>query len=86
MSDAFPRAVEEVKVLLKKPATAELSQLYGLYKQATEGDVSTERPGILNFTAVAKWDAWNSRKGLSQDKAKAEYVQLVETLKAKYGI
>lgn len=24
-------------------------QLYGLYKQATVGDVNTERPGAMNF-------------------------------------
>jgi len=24
---------------------------------------STERPGMLDFTGKAKWDAWNGKKG-----------------------
>lgn len=48
--------------------------LYGLFKQATVGDVNTGRPGIFSPTDRAKWDAWNTRKGTSQDDAKEQYV------------
>lgn len=48
--------------------------LYGLYKQALFGDVNIDRPGITDQAGQAKWDAWNSRKGLSADDAKAQYV------------
>ena len=37
-----------------------------VYFQATVGDVNIGRPGILNITAKAKWDAWNSKKGKKQ--------------------
>lgn len=30
-------------------------KFYSLYKQATIGDVNTERPGFLNFVERAKW-------------------------------
>lgn len=36
---------------------------YGLYKQATVGDVEGDRPGIFNMTARAKYDAWAAQKG-----------------------
>uniref|UniRef100_A0A3P9B753 Acyl-CoA-binding protein n=1 Tax=Maylandia zebra TaxID=106582 RepID=A0A3P9B753_9CICH len=78
--------VEEVKVLKQKPNQQEMGDLYGLYKQATVGDINTERPGFLDFTGKAKWDAWNARKGLSKEEAMAKYVALVEELKEKYGI
>ncbi|KAL3999353.1 nuclear factor I/X [Sarotherodon galilaeus] len=86
MTEAFDKAVEEVKVLKQKPNQQEMGDLYGLYKQATVGDINTERPGFLDFTGKAKWDAWNARKGLSKEEAMAKYVALVEELKEKYGI
>uniref|UniRef100_A0A3P8SZA4 Diazepam binding inhibitor, acyl-CoA binding protein n=1 Tax=Amphiprion percula TaxID=161767 RepID=A0A3P8SZA4_AMPPE len=85
MTDSFQKAVEEVKVLPKRPDQTEITQLYGLYKQAIVGDVNIERPGILDFTGKAKWDAWKANQGLTKDEAMAAYVQLVERLKAKYG-
>uniref|UniRef100_A0A3B3XZ48 Acyl-CoA-binding protein n=1 Tax=Poecilia mexicana TaxID=48701 RepID=A0A3B3XZ48_9TELE len=84
--DSFKKAAEEVKVLRQTPDPGEMSAIYGLYKQATVGDVNTERPGIFDFTGKAKWDAWNAKKGLSKEEAMAAYVKLVEKLKEKYGI
>ncbi|CAN9498105.1 unnamed protein product [Ophioblennius macclurei] len=86
LNEAFIQAAKDATVLPKKPAADELSELYGLYKQATIGDVNTERPGMLNFAGNAKWVAWNSKKGLSEEDAKDMYIQLVKKLKAKYGI
>lgn len=87
MTESFEKAVEEVKVLKKQPRQAELSKLYGLYKQATVGDVNTERPtSMMDFVGKAKWDAWNAKKGLTKEEAMAAYVSLVEELKAEYGI
>nr|XP_057908346.1 acyl-CoA-binding protein-like [Doryrhamphus excisus] len=86
MTTQFNKAVEEVKVLKTRPNRGELTELYGLYKQATVGDVNTEGPGFLDFAGKAKWDAWNAKKGLSKDDAMAAYVELVERLKAQYGI
>lgn len=41
---------------------------------------------MLDLKGKAKWDAWNSRKGMSQDDAKSKYVDLVKTLVGKYGL
>ncbi|XP_029372050.1 acyl-CoA-binding protein-like [Echeneis naucrates] len=86
MTDSFNKAAEEVKVLKQKPSNEEMVGLYGLYKQATVGDVNIERPGMFDFTGKTKWDAWDAKKGLSKDEAMAAYVELVEKLKSKYGI
>ncbi|KAL8287197.1 hypothetical protein RQP46_003649 [Phenoliferia psychrophenolica] len=56
--------------------------LYSVYKQATEGDIKTSRPGLLDILGRAKWDAWNKRKGVSEDDAKRQYVEgLVKILR-----
>ncbi|TMS11905.1 Metalloreductase STEAP2 [Larimichthys crocea] len=84
--ESFERAVEEVKVLKQRPNNGELGELYGLYKQATVGDVNIERPGFLDFAGRAKWDAWVEKKGISKDEAMIAYIDLVEMLKKKLGI
>ncbi|KAM5151942.1 acyl-CoA-binding protein [Mantella aurantiaca] len=86
MSQAdFEKAAEEVKKLTKTPSDDEMLQTYALYKQATVGDVNTARPGMLDFKGKAKWDTWESKKGISQEDARAQYIALVAELKAKYG-
>lgn len=78
--DEFNSAVERSKTLSNRPANDVLLQLYALYKQATEGDVNTPRPGGFDFKNIAKWDAWKGQEGKSHDKARQEYVQLVNQL------
>ena len=34
----------------------------------------------------AKWDAWNTKKGMAQDEAKQKYVELAKQLKEKHGL
>uniref|UniRef100_A0A8C6V2P9 Acyl-CoA-binding protein n=1 Tax=Neogobius melanostomus TaxID=47308 RepID=A0A8C6V2P9_9GOBI len=64
----FESAAADVKNLKAKPADDEMLKIYSLYKQASVGDVNTARPGMLDFTGKAKWDAWRSRKGGPQRK------------------
>jgi acyl-CoA-binding protein len=52
-------------------------ELYALYKQATVGDVSGTRPGMLDVRGRAKFDAWAKRKGMATDAAMEAYVALV---------
>jgi acyl-CoA-binding protein len=51
--------------------------LYALYKQAAFGDVSGDRPGMLDVRGRAKYDAWAKRKGMTKDAAMEAYVVLV---------
>ena len=52
-------------------------EMYALYKQATVGDVTGGRPGMLDLRGRAKYDAWTKHKGLSRDAAMEQYIALV---------
>ena len=80
----FAEAVEAIKEN-KAISQDEQLALYGLYKQANIGDVNIERPGMLNMSGKAKWDAWKKEEGKTNDEAKAAYVTLVGELNAKYA-
>uniref|UniRef100_A0A0K0FY38 Acyl-CoA-binding protein (inferred by orthology to a human protein) n=1 Tax=Strongyloides venezuelensis TaxID=75913 RepID=A0A0K0FY38_STRVS len=82
----FNEAAEQVKHLKTSPTNDELLHLYALYKQATVGDNNTSKPGMLDMKGKAKWNAWVEKKGLSKEDAETEYISLVESLVAKYGI
>ena len=81
----FEAAVSRSKDLTKRPSNEELLLLYALYKQATEGDVSGDRPGGFDFKAIAKYDAWAEIKGKAKTEAMQEYIQLVERLQQQYN-
>ncbi|MTD32563.1 acyl-CoA-binding protein [Paludibacterium denitrificans] len=78
----FTRAQADVKTLSERPDNQTLLQLYALFKQATEGDVSGERPGMMDFINRAKYDARDKLKGKSADEAKQAYVDVVKQLLA----
>lgn len=65
---------------LPNQSNENLLKIYALYKQATAGDVSGKRPGMLDLKGRAKYDAWASQKGKSADAAKQEYIDLVKSL------
>jgi acyl-CoA-binding protein len=76
----FESAVSRSKELTKRPDNEALLQLYALYKQATEGDVTGERPGGFDFKAIAKYDAWAEVTGKPKVQAMEEYISLVDKL------
>ena len=55
-------------------------EFYSLFKQATVGDVNTDRPGMLDFKGKAKWDAWEGKKGMPKEEAQQAYIDLVNDL------
>ncbi|WP_035060319.1 acyl-CoA-binding protein [Andreprevotia chitinilytica] len=77
----FKAASEAVTELNEPPTTQDKLKLYGLFKQATDGDVTGDRPGALNFVAQAKYDGWAKFKGKTSDEAMQLYIDLVEELK-----
>ena len=54
-----------------------LLDLYALFKQATVGNATGDRPGMLDIKGRAKYDAWAKRKGMSKDAAMQAYIDLV---------
>lgn len=85
LAEDFLAAVERSKQLTKRPSNEELLDLYALFKQATDGDVSGERPGGFDFKAIAKFDAWSGKKGKTKDEAMKEYIDLMGKLVASYA-
>ncbi|KAJ1021896.1 hypothetical protein NDA16_003658 [Ustilago loliicola] len=75
----FVKTVDMVQSLPKsgpiQTSYEEKLALYSLYKQATEGDVQSKRPGMLDMLGRAKWDAWSKVSGLPPRDAKQMYVE-----------
>ena len=76
----FEAAAAAAKQTKKRPDNATLLKLYSYYKQATEGDVTGERPGGFDFVGGAKHDAWSKLEGMSADDAMTNYIKQVERL------
>lgn len=82
LKEQFEKAATESKSLSEKPSNEVLLQLYSLYKQSTEGDVSGEAPSNpFDFVNKAKYDAWSSLKGMTKEESMQQYVELVNKLK-----
>jgi diazepam-binding inhibitor (GABA receptor modulating acyl-CoA-binding protein) len=80
INSRFEQASIAAKSLPERPDNDTLLQLYALYKQGSAGDVSGAKPGFFDFVATAKYEAWEKIKGLTQDDAKNQYLDLVKNL------
>lgn len=86
MSDLKQKFEDTVNFVQNAEGDIELSnelklKMYALYKQATEGDVSGKKPGMMDFIARAKFLAWEELKGSSSEDAMQTYINSVEDLK-----
>ncbi|KAH9586324.1 Acyl-CoA-binding protein [Trypanosoma melophagium] len=79
-------AFEAAQFAFSKMATSVSNEVklkfYGLYKQATVGDVNVSRPWMVDLVGCAKWDAWNALKGMTAEAAKQQYVAGLKALQA----
>lgn len=85
LAEKFNEAKGRVETLKKRPSNDQLLELYAFYKQATDGDVSGSRPGMLDLKGRAKFDAWAKAKGTGKDDAMKKYVALVDRLATELG-
>ncbi|HKK56487.1 acyl-CoA-binding protein [Marinobacter sp.] len=86
MSDLKTRFDEAVKYIQNaegdfQPSNEMKLEFYGLYKQATSGDVTGKRPGMMDFVNRAKYDAWEKLKGTSSEEAMQLYIDKLNQLK-----
>ena len=81
INDQFTEAIERAKELPHQ-SNERLLELYSLFKQATQGDVTGESPGFFDLKGAAKFDAWEARRGMSKEEAMQAYVDLVNRLSA----
>ena len=82
LDDDFAAAQQRAQQLSKRPSDGVLLELYGLFKQATTGDATGKRPGMLDVRGRRKYDAWATRRGMGADAAKQAYVDRVDRLVA----
>jgi len=90
LQQEFEAAVSRVDSLPPAQAAPHMTELYGLYKQATQGDhdakgneVGDDTPDNPNGPqdmSQAQWDSWSKFKGVSQDDARRQYVAKVEEI------
>lgn len=78
--NAFEKAQADIKTLTSRPGNEDMLFLYAHFKQASSGDVSGKRPGMLDMVARAKYDAWAKLEGMSQKDAEAKYIAKVAAL------
>ena len=76
----FQKACSTVEKNGAKINQPTLLKLYSYYKQATEGDASGKRPGLMNLRARAKYDGWKSLEGMPSEEAKGNYIRVVSEL------
>ena len=74
----FDEAAAAILKAKKDPGNDLKLRLYANYKQASEGDVTGEKPGFTDFVNRAKYEAWAKLKGTSSEEAMKAYVKLVE--------
>jgi acyl-CoA-binding protein len=76
----FEKAATDIKNSGKTFDNDTLLNLYGYFKQSTEGDCNIESPLFYQLKEKAKWDAWNNHKGIKKSHAMKKYIILVKTL------
>lgn len=76
LDQEFDNAVNFVKTSPENPHIDSDTKLtlYKYYKQSIIGDCNTEQPSMFYFADRAKWDAWNSVKGMQKNDAKQMYI------------
>ena len=84
INEQFQAAAQQVNNLPGDVAARYMTELYGLYKQATEGDVNMKANEVDSAGAdqasgpaglsQAQWDSWNQFKGMPEEQAKQRYV------------
>ncbi len=76
----FAQAQEDVLSLAERPDNASLLKLYAFYKQAVDGDVHGDAPGMFDLVNKKKHEAWGKIKGMTSDEAMNGYIAEVERL------
>ncbi|AKS42162.1 acyl-CoA-binding protein [Wenzhouxiangella marina] len=80
LDQQFEDAATAAQSLPERPDNDTMLKLYALYKQGSKGDVSGDKPGFFDFVGVAKYEAWEKLKGMDQDEARQQYIDLVKSL------
>lgn len=80
MDEKFNLAVKTINSLHINPSNEINLKIYAYFKQSCEGNISFERPSILNLKGRAKWDAWKKLENMDKEIAMANYIALAYSL------
>ncbi|SDY70798.1 acyl-CoA-binding protein [Hymenobacter psychrophilus] len=90
----FEAATSRIDQLPGEMAAAHMTELYGLYKQATDGDHDAKRDEVGDDTpdnpsgpgglSQGQWDAWSKCKGMSHEEAKQQYISRANEIAGEY--
>ncbi|XP_034145359.1 enoyl-CoA delta isomerase 2, mitochondrial isoform X3 [Esox lucius] len=83
--EQFNHAKGQMGKLKNDPGNEVKLKIYALFKQATQGPCNTPKPGMLDFVGKVKWEAWKSLGSVSQEEARQQYVDLIDSLLAAEG-
>ena len=76
----FEQAQVDIKKLTSRPSNDDMLALYATFKQATTGDASGKRPGMMDMVGRAKFDAWAKQSGKTAEDAMKAYLDKVKAL------
>ena len=76
----FRDSVQKVNAMDQKLPVDTQLELYALYKQSLLGNCNTPKPSFWETKNLAKWKAWDGKRGMHSDHAKRLYSALVFNL------
>uniref|UniRef100_A0A914VXB8 ACB domain-containing protein n=1 Tax=Plectus sambesii TaxID=2011161 RepID=A0A914VXB8_9BILA len=59
--------------------------MFGMYMQATVGDVNSPKPSSDHPIELSKWQSWNGRKGLTREEAQNAFISRANRLLTLHG-
>jgi diazepam-binding inhibitor (GABA receptor modulating acyl-CoA-binding protein) len=61
-------------------------ELYGLFRQARDGDAPGRAPRGLDFLGGLKHSAWLANRGIAREEATRRYVEAIEAFARAHGV
>lgn len=80
LEDEFRQSASLIKSRDTMPSDEDLLILYGLFKQATQGDCNIPQPWMVQVEPRARWDAWFKNCGMYRETAMKKYIEKVNEL------
>jgi acyl-CoA-binding protein len=81
LHEQFVAAQQKARQKVKKETSNDMRlALFGLYRQATEGDVRGQRPNFFSSENRAKYDYWAKHRGMTRKEAMRKYIELVDVM------
>jgi diazepam-binding inhibitor (GABA receptor modulating acyl-CoA-binding protein) len=90
LEQRFEELVSKVRALPAdgpaQPSSALKLELYGLFRQARDGDAPRRAPGGFDFLGGLKHSAWFAYKGVGREEAMRCYVEAIEAFARAHGV